>query len=323
MFFIRIVLLTSSYPLDYLTKFVALRSQNSDIKLLLGLGGEDQGKEIFPTLGNLTTSRGMYIDNVKAVVDQYSLDGIDFDWQYPGHQEDWISTDRLNYINYLSGFRATLGSSKIISVSVAARPQDITQSYNVPAMIELVDFINLKTYNMRGTPTNENSITAFHSPLYKRSSEILPESEWNVQAIVDNWNREAGVDISEKLIIGVATFGRSFSLVNAANAGVGAPSIGIGNHGVVLPPFSRFKGILAYREICRGIKNSAWTNTYDYEQAVSFAVFDDQWVGYDSIRSAINKIEYVSDKQLGGVNYIRLELEDYGKNIIFLNLLNG
>lgn len=275
---------------------------------------------MFHTLGNLTTSRGMYVNNVKAIVDQYNLDGIDFDWQYPGYQVDWISTDRINYINYLSGFRTALGSSKIISVSVAARPEDIAQSYDIPAFINLVDFINLKTYNMRGTPVNDNSITAFHSPLYKRSSETLPESEWNVQAIVDSWNREAGVDISDKLIIGVATFGRSFSLVNAANAGVGAPSIGEGNRGVVLPRFARFNGMLAYREICRGIKNSAWTNSYDYEQAASYSVVDDQWVGYDSIRSAINKIEYASEKQLGGVNFIRLELEDFGKNISVFKL---
>lgn len=285
---------------------------------MLGLGGERQGKDVFHTLGGLASTRAIYINNIKSLVTELDLDGIDFDWQYPGFQDDWIEADRVSYINYLAEFRNALGSEKIVSASVAAKPEDIARSYNVSEMINYVDFINLKTYNMRGTPSTDNSITAFHSPLYNGPSETLPESEWNVRAIVDNWNYEAGVDISNKLIVGVGTFGRSFELVNSANFGVGAPANGIGKGGTVLPLFSIYDGLLAYREICRGILAGTWSDAFDSDQASSYSVFDDnQWVGYESIRSAVSKIEYARVNQLGGVNYIRLELEDY-RNVMYI-----
>lgn len=252
---------------------------------------------------------------MKDLVTLYNLDGIDFDWQYPGIQDDWIADDKVFYIDYLNAFRSALGNDKIISVSVAAKPEDISRSYNVPALVPIVDFINLKTYNLRGASAGDYSRTAFHSPLRVGQTDILPESEWNVESIVENWKKEAGsANIDNKLIIGVSTFGRSFTLENEANNGVGAISVGIGKGGVVLPNYTDFKGILAYREICRGILNNGWVDNWDQDQLAPYSLFSDQWVGYDSIKSSIFKIIYAfNTTEIGGVNYVRLELEDFSK----------
>lgn len=248
------------------------------------------------------------------LIDQFGLDGIDFDWQYPGIEDDWIEEDKDYFIKYLNGFRQSIQDDKIISVSVAARPEDIARSYKVEEFVDLVDFINLKTYNLRGTPSNDNSITAFHSPLFKRSDETEPESAWNIHAIVRNWNSKLEKDISEKLIIGIPTFGRSFELSNSEDFSVGAQARGIGANGKVLPLIPDFNGVLAYREICRNIVNDEWIDHYDEQQVSSYAVYnEDQWVGYDSIESAVAKILYVRDNNFGGVNYVRLELEDFSE----------
>lgn len=299
---------------DYLTRFKQLKDINPKIVLLVGLGGIDQGTSVFHDVAAVPTRLSNYMTNVFNLVDTFKLDGIDFDWQYPGINKDWIEQDRIFFIDYLREFRTTLGNDKVISVSVAAKPEDIDRSYNVPEMINYVDFINLKTYNMRGTPLNDNSYTAFHSPLYSRSTEIAPQSEWNVNAIVGNWNIQAGKDISDKLMVGIATFGRSFELTDSSDFGVGAPANGIGEGGSVLPIFNDFDGFLSFREICRGILNDNWNDFWDAEQQSSYAVFNvNQWVGYESLRSAVSKITYVRDSNIGGVNFIRLELDDFGK----------
>lgn len=252
---------------------------------------------------------------MRDLVNVYGLDGIDFDWQYPGIQDDWIEVDKVFYVEYLRDFRNVLGSGKIISISVAAKPEDISRSYNVPEIVPIVDFINLKTYNLRGASNGDFSETAFHSPLRASPSQTPPQSEWNVESIVENWKNQAGsANIDEKLIVGVSTFGRSFTLENVANNGVGAPASGIGRGGTVLPSYSDFRGILAYREICRGILSDDIENKWDDNQRSHFGTFDDQWVGYDSIRSSVGKIVYARDNTaVGGVNYIRLELEDWSK----------
>lgn len=301
-----------------MNKFSQLRSFNPNVKLLVGLGGSEQGRDTFHLLGNLATSRSYYINNVRDLVNVYGLDGIDFDWQYPGIQDDWIEADKVFYVEYLRDFRNALGSGKIISISVASKDEDISRSYNIPEIVPIVDFINLKTYNLRGASNGDFSETAFHSPLRPGSSQTPPQSEWNVESIVENWKNQAGgANIDGKLIIGISTFGRSFTLENAANNGIGVPASGIGRGGTVLPGYNDFKGILAYREICNGLSriDSGWEENWDNVQRSSFATFDnDQWVGYDSIRSSVGKIVYARDNTVvGGVNYIRLELEDWSK----------
>lgn len=227
--------------------------------------------------------------------------------------DNWIDDDKKFYIQYLQLFREKLGDSKIISVSVAAKPENIERSYNVTEMIKYVNFINLKTYNLRGISSDEQ-YTSFHSPLYSRSTETAPESEWNVDSIVNNWNSEANTDISEMLLVGVATFGRSFELVSDSDTSIGAPVNGLGSRGVILPNIAGYNGFLGYREICRGITNNSWIEEWDNEQVSAYAIFNlTQWVGFDNIRSAVGKIVFARDHDLGGVNYIRLELEDFSK----------
>lgn len=208
-----------------------------------------------------------------------------------------------------------LGSDKIISVSVATKAENIRRSYNVAEIVSIVDFINLRTYNLRGASNGDFSETAFHSPLYSGLTQIPPYSEWNINSIVENWVNEAGgADIAGKLIIGVSTFGRSFTLENQLINGVGAPATGIGNNGRILPNYSEFRGILGYREICRGIRDDGWIESFNLDQGSHQATFDDQWVGYDGIRSTVGKIIYARDyAPIGGVNYVRLEFEDWSK----------
>ncbi len=72
-------------------------------------------------------------------------------------------------------------------------------------------------------------------------------SEWRKQLSVDHasnlWVRLGAP--REKLIIGMPTYGRSFTLSNAANYLVNAPASGGGNAGV----YSREAGFLAYYEV--------------------------------------------------------------------------
>jgi chitinase len=50
---------------------------------------------------------------------------------------------------------------------------------------------------------------------------------------------------SNKLNLGIGTYGRSFTLQNAANNGVGAPDAGAGNAG----PYTQQSGYLGYNEV--------------------------------------------------------------------------
>ena len=64
---------------------------------------------------------------------------------------------------------------------------------------------------------------------------------------------KGGLD-SKKLILGMPTYGQSFTLASAAKNGLNSRTYGGGTAG----PFTRARGFLAYYEICDKIQNKGW-----------------------------------------------------------------
>lgn len=74
-------------------------------------------------------------------------------------------------------------------------------------------------------------------------------------------------------------YGRSFTLANKNQNGLGAATIGPGTAG----PYTREGGMLGYNEICEFFKQGGWTILLNEEQRVPYAYKGDQWVGYDDV----------------------------------------
>ena len=101
----------------------------------------------------------------------------------------------------------------------------------------------------------------------------------------------------EKLIIGLATYGRSFTLTSPTLAtGMNAPSSGGGKAG----EFTRESGFLAFYEVCELLKSGTARYIWDDEQKVPYAVAGDQWVGFDDERSLREKLKWINDNGYGG-----------------------
>ena len=75
------------------------------------------------------------------------------------------------------------------------------------------------------------TFTGHHTALYPRSTESPPQSYVNVQWAVNYWISQ-GCPAS-KIILGLATYGRSFTLANSNNNGLSAPTSGAGTAGQV------------------------------------------------------------------------------------------
>lgn len=127
------------------------------------------------------------------------------------------------------------------------------------------------------------------------------QKELNVDACVRFW-LNYGTPAS-KLIVGIPTYGKSFTLANQANHGIGAQSINVGNAG----PFTGQGGTLGYNEIC--LNN--WQTVFDNTQQVPYAFSGNQWVGYDNVQSVTVKSNYVVNNNLGGAMIWSLETDDF------------
>jgi len=83
----------------------------------------------------------------------------------------------------------------------------------------------------------------------------------------------------EKLIVGVPFYGRTFTLADKNQNGLGAPTTGPGIAG----QYTREGGMLGYNEICESFKEGGWTVVYHKEHHSPYAYKDNQWVGYDDV----------------------------------------
>lgn len=84
----------------------------------------------------------------------------------------------------------------------------------------------------------------------------------------------------EKLVIGLATYGRSFTLTSPGSSGMNAPSSGGGKAG----EFTRESGFLSFYEICEMLKSGA-KYIWDDEQKAPYAIQGDQWVNHGNANS--------------------------------------
>lgn len=200
---------------------------------------------------------------------------------------------QYTYIDFLRELRGRFGTRLLITVAVGADPSYIGVSYNVPAMNQYLDYINLMTYDFNGS---WNDRTGMNAPLFPHRNDV--NRVLNGDYAVQNWIRNGAS--REKLFLGLAFYGRSFTLANPAVNGVHAPTIGPGAIGE----------LLMYNEFCQELNRGGWTVVYDEDQQTPYAYKGNQWMGYDNPRSITAKSKYAVDNRLAGVMIWALDYDD-------------
>ena len=99
------------------------------------------------------------------------FDGIDCDWEYPGPYAGMnftgSSADYTNFATLLQQVRTAIGTNKEISVCLSATPAKLN-GFDWPAMVAVVDSLNLMTYDIQG---GWSTIAGHNAPLYAYPGE--------------------------------------------------------------------------------------------------------------------------------------------------------
>lgn len=64
---------------------VALKAQNPSLKVMIGLGGWNEGGRKYSRMVSSSESRQKFVKSVVKFLDEHHFDGLDFDWEYPGN----------------------------------------------------------------------------------------------------------------------------------------------------------------------------------------------------------------------------------------------
>ena len=119
-------------------KLIAQNGHAHNVKVLISVGGWGWDKHFETVAGNPQLRRA-FVQNLKAFVDEYQLDGADIDWEYPD-----AGQSSNNFLALIEGLRAAM-PDKLLTTAVVSHGDNsagiATESFG------LFDFVNVMTYD--------------------------------------------------------------------------------------------------------------------------------------------------------------------------------
>ncbi|CAH0564615.1 unnamed protein product [Brassicogethes aeneus] len=281
-----------------------LKKGNPKLKTLLAIGGWSFGTQKFKDMSATRYSRQTFIYSAIPFLRQRGFDGLDLDWEYPKG-----SADKKNYVHLLKELREAFEAEAqeikkptlLLTAAVPVGPDNIKAGYDVPAVASYLDFINLMAYDFHGKWERE---TGHNAPLYSPNSDSQYQKQLNVEHAANLWVKLGAP--KEKMVIGMPTYGRSFTLQNANKFGVHSAASGGGKEGV----YTKEGGFLAYYEICEKLQNGA-SYVWDEEMKVPYAIDGDQWIGFDDEKSIRYKMKWIKENSFGGAMVWTIDMDDF------------
>ena len=176
---------------ERLKDIVALKAKNPALNVMISVGGWGSGR--FSEMASDDGRRMSFAEDCLRLVEEFGLDGIDIDWEYPTSDAAGISAspeDRENFNLLMRDLRSVLGPDRLLTLASSAYAEYI----DFRSCMCYLDFVNVMTYDMADAPKH-------HSPLYA-SENTKGSCEGAVKAHV-----EAGVPVY-RLVLGVPFYGR-------------------------------------------------------------------------------------------------------------------
>ncbi|MBV1851249.1 glycoside hydrolase family 18 protein [Catellatospora tritici] len=216
---------------EHLATLAALKRANPRLRTVLSIGG--WGADGFSDAALTPGSRAAFVERCLDLA--VGFDGLDLDWEFPvsGGPSELVHRpeDRANATLLARELRHGLGPDRLLTAALpagrmqTAGPYDPADSYDLAALVEVLDFVNLMTYDFG---TGFSPVATFNAPLTEVAQDPLaPElRRWNNVTGAVGYYENHGV-AREKLVLGVPFYGRGFRVASPGEqAGLYQPQVG-------------------------------------------------------------------------------------------------
>lgn len=322
------------------------KSKYPGLKVLLSVGGDADTEDLekYNRLLESAQARTAFVNSGVLLAEQHGFDGIDLSWQFARFKpkkirstwgsiwhgikktfgttlvDDKEAEHREGYTALVRELKQALSVKPHMQLSITVLPNvNATVYYDVPAIINLVDFVQIGAYDFN-TPERNPKEADYSTPLYtpQNRNPLL-----NADASVDYWLKNHAP--ANKLILAIPTFARTWKLDGDSEI-AGVPPLhtdGPGEAG----PYTKTDGLLSYPEVCAKLINPNHqkgmrphlrkvTDPSKRFGTYAFRLPDDSgegglWVSYEDPDTAGERASYVKVKHLGGVSIVDLSMDDF------------
>lgn len=256
-----------------LQQLYQLKQRNRKLKVIMSIGGWGTSDSFTAIMGDASKARNFLLSSI-AMVKEYGFDGIDIDWEYPRNK-----TEARQLVKLLYQLRVELHSFSPSMVLTFAAPggDDNIQILDLKQMDQYLSFWNVMCYDFNGS--GWSSKTGYHSNLFGSNGD----NNLNCADIIGKYTK-SGIP-SNKLMLGMPLYARTFELSNASNPGIGQPFTRAGGEGTA-----------DYKKLATDIEkfDSRKVSAYSYNPS------NGKWSGYDNPQSARIKAQWSKLSNLAG-----------------------
>ena len=254
---------------SFLRSMVRLKEEKPELLVIAAIGG--WAADGFSDAALTPTSRYNFARNVQKLINDYKLDGIDLDWEYPGSSASGIKSrpqDRDNFTLLITALRDVLGPNTWISVAGTGDSTYINNSVEIDKIAPLITHFNLMSYDFTAGETGSSG-QKHQANLYD-SALSLPgySTDRYVRNLIN-----AGMP-SEKILLGVPFYGRLGATITKS-----------------------------YDELRKSyINKDGYEYRFDNDAKVPYLVRDGEFaMSFDNEVSIFLKAQYVLENCLGGI----------------------
>jgi len=282
-----------------LVRLVALKKTNRRLKVIVSIGG--WMADGFSDAALTDASRALFAESAVELLRQFSADGIDIDWEYPGQGVAGIkyrAEDRQNFTRLLQVLRDKLDAASAAqgrtgggryTLTIASADREYFDHSEMDKLHVYLDWINVMSYDFFNslTPT-----TGHHAGLYGAAT-ALPTDRYADASVKQHL--AAGIP-SDKIVLGVAFYGRGFTGVKPIDHGL-------------RQPYERFEGAHDYSELAAKFIGRQGFIRYWDDRAKSPYLWNSTsrtFITYDDPQSITIKAQYVKEHHLGGMMFWEL-----------------
>jgi chitinase len=273
-------------------KLNELKQKNPDLKILISIGGWAWSRN-FSDAVLTTEGQKTFAKSAVEIMKNYNLDGVDIDWEYPAIPGDegnvYRPEDKQNYTLMFEAIRAELnileketGKKYLLTTAVGGFQKFIDNTEMGKAQ-QYLDYVNIMTYDY-----HPDKQAVHHTNLYASDKyELKQSADIAIKAYIT-----AGVPV-EKLVMGIAFYGRTYTLEKGSSKGIGDPVT------------EQIRGA-GYTYIKDSLVNRNENYRYWDESARApylFNFYKGIFVTYDDEESVKEKCQYVLENKMAGVMF--------------------